>query len=50
MEDIKVQWHLGFASAINLELAKNRPDLTYHREYNLNKQALEVDLLVIKKD
>ncbi|MDE6220788.1 MAG: hypothetical protein K2G51_10260 [Lachnospiraceae bacterium] len=50
MEDIKVQWHLGFASAMNLELAKNRPDLTYHREYNLNKQALEVDLLVIKKD
>lgn len=50
MEEKKVQWHLGFASAMNLELAKNRPDLTYHREYNLNKQALEVDLLVIKKD
>ncbi|MDE7205887.1 MAG: hypothetical protein K2N90_01770 [Lachnospiraceae bacterium] len=50
MEDTKVQWHLGFASAIDLELAKNRSDLTYHREYNLNKQALEVDLLVIKKD
>lgn len=50
MKDTKVQWHLGFASAIDLELAKNRSDLTYHREYNLNKQALEVDLLVIKKD
>lgn len=50
MEDIKVQWHMGFASAIDLELAENRSDLTYRREYNLNRQALEVDLLVIKKD
>ena len=50
MKNTKIQWHLGFASAIDLELAKNRSDLTYHREYNLNKQALEVDLLVIKKD
>lgn len=29
MEEKKVRWHLGFASAMNLELAKNRPDLTY---------------------
>lgn len=50
MEETKVQWHLGFPSAIDLELAKNRKDLTYHREYNLNRQALQVDLLVIKKD
>ena len=50
MKNTKIQWHLGFVSAIDLELAKNRSDLTYHREYNLNKQALEVDLLVIKKD
>lgn len=50
MVNTKVQWHLGFASAIDLELAQNRSDLTYQREYSLNKQALEVDLLVIKKD
>ncbi len=50
MEDVKVQWHAGFVSAMDLELAQNRSDLEYHKEYNLNTKPLEVDLLVIKKD
>ena len=50
MEDTKIQWHAAFVSAMDLELAQNRPDLEYHKEYNLNTKPLEVDLLVIKKD
>lgn len=35
---------------MDLELAQNRSNLIYHKEYNLNTKPLEVDLLVIKKD
>lgn len=50
MSDIKIQWHPGFVAAMNLELAENRADLEYEKEYNLNTKPLEIDLLVIKKD
>ena len=33
MEDTKIQWHAAFVSAMNLELAQNRADLIYHKEY-----------------
>ena len=50
MKDTKVQWHPGFVAAMNLELAKNRENLEFVKEYNLNTKPLEIDLLVIKKD
>ncbi len=50
MKEIKIQWHPGFVAAVNLELAANRNDLIYEKEYNLNTKPLEIDLLVIKKD
>jgi len=50
MSDIKIQWHPGFVEAMDLELAANRADLVYEKEYNLNTKPLEIDLLVIKKD
>ncbi len=50
MKDAKVQWHPGFVAAMNLELAKNRDNLVFVKEYNLNTKPLEIDLLVIKKD
>ncbi len=50
MSDVKIQWHPGFVAAMNLELAENRADLIYEKEYNLNTRPLEIDLLVIKKD
>ena len=50
MKDTKIQWHPGFVAAMNLELAKNRDDLVFVKEYNLNTKPLEIDLLVIKKD
>ena len=48
--DYKIQWHSGFAAAIDLELAEYRDFLTYEREYNLNRKPLEIDLLVVKKE
>ena len=50
MEDARIQWHAAFVSAMDLELAQNRSNLVYHKEYNLNTKPLEVDLLVINKD
>ncbi|MCM1241833.1 MAG: hypothetical protein NC314_03265 [Roseburia sp.] len=50
MNDTKVQWHPGFVAAMNLELAQNRDDLVFEKEYNLNTKPLEIDLLVIKKN
>ena len=50
MADKKIQWHPGFAAAMDLELSANRKDLVYEREYNLNTKPLEIDLLVIKKE
>ena len=49
MENKKIQWHPGFVAAMNLELAGNRDDLIFEKEYNLNTKPLEIDLLVIKK-
>lgn len=48
--EIKIQWHPGFAAAMDLELYANRKDLVYEKEYNLNTKPLEIDLLVIKKE
>ena len=50
MKDANVQWHPGFIGAMNLELKKNRDDLFFEKEYNLNTKPLEIDLLVIKKN
>ena len=50
MNELKVQWHSGFAAAMDLEFSANRKDLVYEREYNLNTKPLEIDLLVIKKE
>ena len=49
MGDRKVQWHPGFAAALDLELREYRADLQYEKEYNLNTKPLSIDLLVIKK-
>ena len=50
MKDTNIQWHPGFVAAINLELIKNRNDLMFEKEYNLNTKPLEIDLLIIKKN
>lgn len=48
-EKISIQWHPGFYSATEIELLANKADLEFQREYNLGKEPLRMDLLVIKK-
>jgi flagellar hook-associated protein FlgK len=49
VEDIKKQWHPAFCGAAELEFRANKRDLEFQREYNLSKEPLRVDLLIIKK-
>lgn len=48
-DEKKIQWHPGFCAAAEIELRKNRNELEFHREYNLSKKPLQIDLLVIEK-
>lgn len=50
MEETNVQWHLGVKPAVDLELAEERASLSYFRDFSLNQQALEIDLLIIRKE
>jgi hypothetical protein len=45
----KIQWHPAFYGAAELELRQNKDDLEFEREYNLSKEPLRTDLLIIKK-
>jgi CRP-like cAMP-binding protein len=45
----KIQWHPGFYGAAELELSANKAELEFEREYNLSKEPLRVDLLIVKK-
>jgi hypothetical protein len=45
----KIRWHPGFYGAAELELLQNKSDLEFDREYNLGKEPLRVDLLIVKK-
>ncbi|MBD5136094.1 MAG: hypothetical protein HDT39_09075 [Lachnospiraceae bacterium] len=44
-----MQWHPAFCSAVKLELRKNKDDLIYEKEHNLNSKPIQIDFLVIKK-
>ena len=46
----KTYWHPAFFGAAKWELKENKDDLFFDSEYQLSQQALEMDLLVIKKD
>jgi hypothetical protein len=45
----KIQWHPGFYGAAELEFMENKEDLKFKREYNLGKEPLRVDLMIVKK-
>jgi hypothetical protein len=45
----EIQWHPGFYGAAELEFKQNKKDLEFEREYNLSKEPLRIDLLIIKK-
>jgi hypothetical protein len=48
LED-KNYWHPAFDGAAELEFRDNKGDLEFLREYNLSKEPIRVDLLVVKK-
>ena len=49
LENTKIQWHSGFYGAAELEFSADREALEFSREYNLSKEPLRMDLLIIKK-
>jgi len=48
MENIKIQWHPGFAAAMELDLISY--SLYFESEHNLSKKPLQIDLLIIEKN
>ena len=46
----KIQWHPGFCGAAELELRANSDSLIFIPEYNLSKEPLRADLLIIRKE
>lgn len=49
LESAGIRWHPGFYGAIEIELRSDKEMLEFHREYNLSKEPLKMDLLIIKK-
>lgn len=49
LEKTAIQWHPGFYSAAEIEFMSNKDQLEFEREYNLSKEPLRMDLLIIKK-
>ena len=46
----RIHWHPAFYSGIELELKDYADALTFDREYQLSKEPLKMDMLVIKKN
>ena len=44
------QYHPPFCAALELELCKDKEQLRYVKEYNLNTKPNRIDLLVIRTD
>jgi len=49
LEQTTIQWHPGFYSAAEIEFLSDKGKLEFEREYNLSKEPLRMDLLIIKK-
>ncbi len=49
LEAVNIQWHPGFYGAAELEFLSNKGDLEFQREFNLSKEPIRMDLLIIKK-
>lgn len=44
----KLQWHPAFYAATGLELQANHQKIQMIPEYNLSKEPIRIDLLIIK--
>ncbi len=49
LEAVSIQWHPAFYGAAELEFLSNKGDLEFQREFNLGKEPIRMDLLIIKK-
>ena len=49
LEAVNIRWHPGFYGAAELEFLSNKGDLEFQREFNLSKEPIRMDLLIIKK-
>lgn len=49
LEAVSIRWHPGFYGAAELEFLSNKGDLEFQRKYNLSKEPIRMDLLIIKK-
>ena len=49
LETVSIQWHPGFYGAAEIEFLSNKGDLEFWREFNLSKEPVRMDLLIIKK-
>ncbi|MCL1994676.1 MAG: hypothetical protein FWG63_00550, partial [Defluviitaleaceae bacterium] len=45
----KIYWHDAFYAALQLELYDYKDVLTFEDEHQLSKEALKMDVLIIKK-
>ena len=46
----KIKWHPAFYAATELELQENIEQLEFKTEYNLSKEPIRIDLLIIKEN
>ncbi len=49
LETVSIKWHPGFYGAAELEFLSNKGTLEFQREFNLSKEPIRMDLLIIKK-
>ena len=51
MEDSqgKIYWHDAFYEAVQLELAEYKNVLEFKNEHHLSKEALKIDVMIIKR-
>ncbi|MBO6114915.1 MAG: hypothetical protein J6P57_07650 [Lachnospiraceae bacterium] len=51
MDNIRnIKWHPGFYGSIEYILKEYKNDLSYDREYELSKEPIKMDMLIIKKE
>ncbi len=46
----RLQWHPAFYAGIQIELAKDAPNLIFENEHQLGTRPKEIDILIIKKN
>ena len=50
MKKKRLQWHTAFQAALQIDFQEEQAWLQFHKEYNLTRKPLQIDVLVIKKE